>query len=27
VTNYFSEFSTTEQEQFWSENTIAFYNI
>ena len=27
VTNYFSKFSETNQEQFWSGNTIEFYNL
>lgn len=27
VTHYFSKFSATEQEQFWSGNTIHFYNL
>jgi L-fuconolactonase len=27
VTNYFSKFSETDQEQFWSGNALRFYNI
>lgn len=27
VENYFSSFSTSEQEKFWSKNAIAFYNL
>lgn len=27
VSNYFSNFSATEQERFWSENAIHFYNL